>query len=33
MQDKAKQMLMDYINASIMSKMSPQDAERYQQAL
>lgn len=31
--DKAKQMLMDYIMASITSKLSPEDAQRYQQAL
>lgn len=33
MQDKAKQMLEDYIMATIMSKLSPEDAQRYQQAL
>lgn len=31
--DKAKQMLTDYIMASITSKLSPEDAQRYQQAL
>lgn len=33
LQEKAKQMLMDYIMASIQSKMSPEDQQRYQQAL
>lgn len=32
-QGKAKQMLEDYIMATIMSKLSPEDAQRYQQAL
>lgn len=32
-QDKAKQMLEDYVMATIMSKLSPEDAQRYQQAL
>lgn len=33
MQDKAKQMLIDYIQASIMSKLGPEEQARYQQAL
>ena len=33
MQDKAKQMLIDYIQAEIMSRLSPEDQARYQQAL
>lgn len=33
MQEKAKQMLMDYIQATIASKLSPEDAARYEQAL
>ena len=33
MQDKAKQMLIDYIQAEIMSRLSPEDQVRYQQAL
>lgn len=33
MQDKAKQMLMDYIQATIMSKLGPEEQEQYQQAL
>lgn len=33
MQDKAKQMLIDYIQATIMSKLGPEEQERYQQAL
>ena len=33
MQDQAKQMLIDYIQATIMSKLSPEDQIRYQQAL
>ena len=32
-QDKAKQMLIDYIQASIMSKMGPEQQQQYQQAL
>lgn len=32
-QEKAKQMLTDYVMATIMSKMSPEEAQRYQQAL
>ena len=33
MQDKAKQILIDYIQAEIMSRLSPEDQARYQQAL
>lgn len=33
LQEKAKQMLMDYIQATIMSKLSPENAARYEQAL
>ena len=33
MQDKAKQMLIDYIQAEIMSRLSSEDQARYQQAL
>lgn len=33
LQEEAKQMLMDYIMASIMSKMSPEQAQQYQQQL
>lgn len=33
MQDKAKQMLIDYIQATIMSKLGPEEQQRYQQAL
>lgn len=33
MQDKAKQMLMEYVQATIMSRLSPEDQQRYQQAL
>lgn len=33
MQDKAKQMLENYIMSSIMAKMSPEDQQRYQQGL
>lgn len=33
LQDKAKQMLMDYIQSSIMAKLSPENAQRYQEAL
>ena len=33
MQEKAKQMLMDYIQATIASKLSPEQAARYEQAL
>lgn len=33
MQEQAKQMLIDYIQATIMSKLSPEDQARYQQAL
>lgn len=32
-QDKAKQMLIDYIQATIMSKLGPEEQQRYQQAL
>lgn len=32
-QDKAKKMLMDYIMASILAKMSPEDQQRFQEAL
>lgn len=32
-QEQAKQMLIDYIQASIMSKMSPENAAKYEQAL
>lgn len=32
-QEKAKQMLMDYINASIMAQMGPEEQAQYQQAL
>ena len=32
-QDKYKQMLMDYMNATVMSKLGPEEAARYQQAL
>lgn len=33
MQEKAKQMLIDYIQATIMSKLGPEEQARYQQAL
>lgn len=33
LQEKAKQMLMDYIQSSIMAKLSPENAQRYQEAL
>lgn len=33
MQDKAKQMLTDYVQATIMSKLGPEEQARYQQAL
>lgn len=33
MQEKAKEMLMDYIQATIASKLSPEQAARYEQAL
>lgn len=33
MQEKAKEMLMDYIQATIVSKLSPEQAARYEQAL
>ena len=33
LQEEAKQMLIDYIMASIMSKMSPEQAQQYQQQL
>lgn len=33
LQEKAKQMLMDYIQATIASKLSPEQAARYEQAL
>lgn len=32
-QDKAKQMIIDYIQATIMSKLGPEEQARYQQAL
>lgn len=33
LQEKAKQMLMDYIQSSIMAKLSPENAQKYQEAL
>lgn len=33
LQEKAKQMLIDYIQSSIMAKLSPENAQRYQEAL
>lgn len=33
MQDKAKQMLTDYVQATIMSRLGPEEQARYQQAL
>lgn len=33
LQEQSKQMLMDYIMASIMSKLSPEQAQKYQEAL
>lgn len=33
MQDKAKQMLIDYIQATIMSRLGPEEQDRYQKAL
>lgn len=33
LQDKAKEMLMDYIQATVASKLSPEQAARYEQAL
>lgn len=33
MQDKAKQLLIDYIQATIMSKLGPEEQARYQEAL
>lgn len=33
MQDKAKQMLIDYIQAEIMSRLGPDEQQKYQQAL
>lgn len=33
LQEKAKQMLMDYIQSNIMAKLSPENAQRYQEAL
>lgn len=33
MQDKAKQMLMDYVQAQIMSRLGPEEQAKYQQAL
>lgn len=33
MQDKAKQLLIDYVQASIMSKLGPEEQAQYQQAL
>jgi hypothetical protein len=33
MQDEAKKLLEDYIMATIMSKMGPEEQARYQQAL
>ena len=32
-QDKAKQMLMDYVQAAMLAKLSPEDQQRYQEAL
>lgn len=32
-QEKAKQMLIDYVQATIMSKLSPEEQQRYQEAL
>lgn len=32
-QEKAKQLLIEYVQATIMSKLSPEEQERYQQAL
>ena len=33
MQDKAKQMLIDYVQATIMSRLGPEEQDRYQEAL
>lgn len=33
LQDKAKQLLIDYVQASIMSKLGPEEQARYQEAL
>lgn len=33
LQDRAKQMLVDYIMATIMSRLGPEEAQRYQEAL
>ena len=33
MQEKAKQMLLDYVQASIMAKMGPEEQARYEEAL
>lgn len=33
MQDRAKQLLIDYIQATIMSKLGPEEQARYQEAL
>ena len=33
MQDKAKQLLIDYVQANIMSKLGPEEQQRYQEAL
>jgi hypothetical protein len=33
MQDKAKELLIQYIQATIMSKLGPEEQARYQQAL
>ena len=33
MQDKAKQMLLDYVQAAIMAKLSPEDRARFEEAL
>ena len=33
LQDKMKQMIVDYINATVMSKLSPEDQVRYQEAI
>ena len=33
MQEKAKQIQMDYIMAAMMSKLSPEDQQKFQEAL
>ena len=33
LQNKAKQMLMDYVMATVMGNLSPEDQQRYQQAI